>query len=64
MQLVKLFYLFLRRKIAAARGVHSSAYCGSLFVGQSEYAAATRFDFASDVGEFFLILFRPGLNLL
>jgi hypothetical protein len=63
-QAIKLVHFLFRRKIAAARGVHSSAYCGSLFVGQSEYAAATRFDFASDVGEFFLILFRPGLNLL
>ncbi len=63
-QAIKLVHFLVRRKITTACGIHSSAYCGSLSVRQPVHAAATRFDFASDLGEFFLILFRPGLNLL
>ena len=62
-QVIKLVHFRVRRKIAAARVVHSDADCGSLFIGKLVHAAATRFDFAGDVSEFFLILFRPGLNL-
>src|ERR1700692_2078762 len=63
-QAIKLVHFLVRSKITTARGVHSSADRDSLLIGQPVHAAATRFDFARDLGEFFLILFRPGLNLL
>jgi hypothetical protein len=61
---IKLVHLVFRDKIAATCSVHSRTYRNSLFVRQSIHAAATRFDFAGDVGEFFPVLFRPGLNPL
>ena len=64
MQAIKFVHLSFRRKIPTARVVHSGAHRGSLFIRQPKYAAATRFDFTSDLGELFLILFRPGLNPL
>ena len=42
-QAIKLVHFLVRRKIAAARGVHASAYCGSLFVRQPVDADAIRF---------------------
>jgi len=63
-QAIKPIHFLLSRKITTARGSHSGANGRSLLLGQPVYATATRFDFASDIGEFFLILFRPGLNLL
>jgi hypothetical protein len=63
-QAIKLVHFLVRRKITTARGIHSSTDRDSLLIGQPVHAAATRFDFACDLGEFFLILFRPGLNLL
>jgi len=47
-----------------SRRVHSSADSNSFIIGESIHTAAARFDFASQSSEFFLILFRPGLNLL
>jgi hypothetical protein len=63
-QAIKLVHFLVRRKITTARSIHSSTDRDSLLIGQPVHAAATRFDFACDLGEFFLILFRPGLNLL
>jgi len=39
-------HLFVSHEIVPARRVHSSADCGSLFVGQPIHAPAARFDFA------------------
>jgi hypothetical protein len=61
---IKLVHLVFRHKIAPACSVHSFAYRSSLFFGQPVYAAATPFDFAGDVRELFLVLFRPSLNPL
>ena len=44
MQLIELFYLCLGREIATARGVHSFANSGSLFVRQLVFVIATWFD--------------------
>jgi len=63
-QAIKGFHFSIRSKIPIARVVHSGAHRGSLFIRQPKYATATRFDFASNLGELFLILFRPGLNPL
>jgi|ERR1700681_1822821 hypothetical protein len=63
-QAIKLVHFLVRSKITTARSIHSSTDRDSLLIGQPVHAAATRFDFACDLGEFFLILFRPGLNLL
>ena len=63
-QAIKFIHFRVRYEIATARVIHPGAYCGSLFVRKPILAAATRLDFASDLGELFLILFRPGLNPL
>jgi len=63
-QTVEFVHFLFRRKIATARRLNSDADCGSFFIGQSVHTTTARFDFAGDAGEFFLILFRPGLNLL
>ena len=63
-QAIKLVHFLVRRKITTARGIHSSTDRDSLLVGQPVHAATTRFDFACDGGKLFLVLFRPGLNLL
>jgi hypothetical protein len=61
---IKFVHLVFRHKIAAPRSVHPRAYRGSFFIGQPVDAAATRFDFAGDIGELFLVFFRPALNPL
>jgi hypothetical protein len=61
-QAIKLVHFFFRSKFTPARSIHSGPNGGSLFVGQPVHAAAARFYFAGDVGEFFLILLRSGLN--
>jgi hypothetical protein len=63
MQTIKLVHFLVRREIAPPRGVHTSTYRSSLFVGQPVHATATRFDLASNICKFFLVLFRPRLNL-
>ena len=64
MQAIKVVHFLVRRKLATTRGCHSCADSGTLFVGEPVHASATRFDFASNVGELFLVLFGPRLNLL
>jgi hypothetical protein len=63
MQPVELLYLFIGRKIATTYVIYPRTYSSSLLVGQPVNTRATRFDFAGDIGEFFLILDWPGLNL-
>jgi hypothetical protein len=63
-QAIKLVHFLFRDKIATACSVHSGAHRSSLFIGQPVHPTATRFDFAGDPGEFFLVLFRPSLNPL
>lgn len=64
MQAIKLIHLVFRHKVATTSSVHSGTHRNSLFVRQPIHAVATRFDFAGDVGEFFLVLCRPSLNAL
>jgi hypothetical protein len=64
LQTKKFVDFFVRRKIVAERGIHPSADSGTLFIGQPVHATPTRFDFTRYGGKLFLVLFRPGLNLL
>ena len=61
---MKLVYFLVRRKIAAAGGCHSFTHRRTLVIGQTILPATPRFNFAGNAGEFLLILFGPGLDLL
>jgi hypothetical protein len=64
MEFVELFHLMLGCKVAAARGVHALSDGCSLVVGKTIPAGTARLYLARHGREFFLVFFRPGLDLL